>query len=415
MTLQSCPVSDLGIEGVDRAGERKHEKRKPLIGFVSLLSSGAVSAVGFMLIASQRWSLFDEKLAAFIILFVQWQLLGVTICKLGIEQLVFAVVSKDGNKYFDVNKFILKVVLPASFVYAVVVSIVFSSWAGCVACATIVLDAYSIIIMADLNARGCYKITSVSNLLNYPLFFMILFSLSFTGWLTAEVALAIFLVSSLLRSLWLARNKCVPTQFTLFSSNVHAKMGVQQTLNFLLYRLDQIILAIIGLKLQSDQFSMYIYMAKFPEILSSVIVIIGTVSFPKAYIRYPFTLEGMMSQLKRYRLYLVGYLLALMTLLYAYMKLWIGQADPLYLAPPFLLHALLMLFANNVTYSMLRQGYLGKLILNLSMAVAIGGLVSISGGAVSIYVLSWIVPLQLATFMATSLAANWGKRIELQA
>src|SRR3990172_11695978 len=140
------------------------EIKKALIGFVSLLSSGVVSAVGFMLIASQRMTLFDQHLAAFLILFVQWQTFGLKIYKIGIEAVVFAAVSSDQNKYFDPRQFIVRTVLPLAGFFSIVVLFVFSLWAAVVSFGSILLDAYSLIIMADLNARGFYRITSISNL-----------------------------------------------------------------------------------------------------------------------------------------------------------------------------------------------------------------------------------------------------------
>lgn len=397
--------------------EKRCELKNKFIGFISLLGSGVVAAVGFMLIASQRWSLFDRHFAAFIILFVQWQTLGFAVSKIGIEHLIFAVVSNDEKKYFAAGKFIVKTVVPISAVFSLAVGIVFSPWAGFVALGSIVLDAYSLIIMADLNARGFYSVTSIANLINYPLFFIILFSLNYAGWLNTEVALAAFLISSLLRSLWLARKKYVPAHFEGFSSDVNLKMGVQQAFNFLMYRMDQILLSVMGLKAHFDEnISMYIYMAKFPETLASVIVILGTVIFPKAYVQYPFTIRLIGSQFKRYKLFFIGYVPLFIVLIYAYMKFWNGKSSPYYLAVPFLLNSLLIIFANNITYSMLRQGYLQRLIVNMLVAVITGLLLALTiKDGINVYVLSWIVPIQMVTFLILSLSTKWGKSIELHA
>lgn len=391
--------------------------RKKFIGFVSLLGTGVISAVGFILIASQRWSSFDQHLAAFIILFVQWQLLGFAVSKIGIEHLIFAVVSNNEIKYFAIGKFIRTTVVPVSAVFSVVMGIVFSPWAGFVAFASILLDSYSLIITADLNARGFYKITAISNLINYPLFFIVIFGLNFAKLLNADVALAAFLFSSLLRALWLARRKYIPSRCEEFSSDVNLKMGIQQVFNFLLFRMDQIILAVIGLKEHFDEsISMYIYMAKFPEILASIIVILGTVTFPKAYIKYPFTMLALLSQFKRYKMFFLGYVVLFVVLIFAYMKFWNGQTSPSFLALPFLLNALLIIFANNIMYSMLRQGYLHKLVVNLALAVMMGLFFSLVFiGGINIYLLSWIVPVQVLIFLLLSFSAKWGKSIELHA
>lgn len=382
------------------------------------MSSGVVSAVGFMLISSQRWTLIDQRLAAFIILFVQWQTLGLTISKIGIENVVFAVVSSDRNKYFPPRQFVINKVLPLAGLYSLLVGFVFSPYAAIVSFSSIVLDASSLIIMADLNARGSYRITSISNLLNYPVFFLIMVSLHYVGELNLNLALVAFLSSSLLRWLWLAKKKFIPASRQEVTCAVNLGMGIQQVLNYLLFRSDQLIISFFLLTTFAvGDIGVYVYMAKFPEIISSAMVVAGTVYFPKMYIQYPFSGATIFQQMKKYRLYILTYGLLLVVVITMYRKFWNGSPIPVYVIIPFLLHALLVIFTNNVTYSMLRQEYLSRLLLNLIFSIAVGVLYFVFTliKGIDIYALAWVVPIQLISFLILSLYTKWGKQKDLYA
>lgn len=392
--------------------------RKKFVGFVSLLGSGVISAIGFMLIASQRWSLFDQHLAAFIILFVQWQTLGLTISKVGIENVVFAVVSSDRNKCFDSWQFILRKVLPLAGLYSVVVWFIFSPLAALVSFGSILLDASSLIIMADLNARGYYRITSISNLLNYPIFFLILVYLHYLDKLNLNFALGTFLFSSLLRWLWLAKTRVIPANREEVICTASLEMGMQQVLNYLLFRNDQLIISFFLLStLATKKIGTYVYMAKFPEIVASVMVVAGTVYFPSMYIQYPVNWARVFSQIKKYRLYVLAYCLLMAGVVLMYRRFWSGVSFPLLVLLPFLIQALMVIIINNVTYSMLRQGYISGLLRNLIVSIIAGLLyfAMVLGTGMDIYALAWLVPIQFLIFLMLSFFSKCGKKVTLYA
>lgn len=389
--------------------------KRIIVGFVSLMGSSVISAIGFIIIASNRWVSFDQASAVSLILFVQWQTLGLTIAKTGIEQVVFALVSENDKVYLDPAKYVLKKALPLAGIFSLVVHFVFSPWAACVAFLTILLDTWSLIIMADLNARQRYKTTALSNLFNYPLFFITIFLVNHFGRLNTAVTLSVFLAASCLRWIWLKSNQFRQTDFNEVACTANIQMGMQQALNYLLFRADQIILAVLGLNLQfNNSVGMYVFLAKFPELVSGVMVVAGTVLFPKVYIKYPLDRTALLGNFKKNAIFVLGYISVIVLSVYIYINLWNGQNIPFYLALPFCIHSSCIILANNITYSSLRQGYLGRLLLNLSVAVLIGLLLAfLVYYDFSVRTLSWIVPIQLIIFISVTFVLKSGRSREL--
>lgn len=391
------------------------EFKTALTGFASLLGSSVISALGFVIIASNRFVEIESATAVFIILFVQWQTLGLTIAKTGIEQVVFAVVTENEAAYLNPAKYVFSKAVPLSAIFSVAVFFVFTHWAAFVAFCTIILDTYSLIITADLNARKKFSITSLSNLLNYPLFFVLLFSINFYGNLSINVTLSIFLLSSVMRFVWLKCNQIVPLHMTEVCCNVNFSMGIQQGLNYLMFRADQVVLAVLGVTVQlKNDIAMYVFLAKFPELLSGILVIAGTVLFPRYYIKYPFDQKMIFSWLRNKISVILVYISMLALALYMYTYLWSGRMFPFYLMIPFVVHSLCIIVANNITYSSLRQGYLRRLLSNLAISLVAGlSLTLLACLKFTIIYLAWIVPLQLMVFIALTFSLKWGRQVGL--
>lgn len=398
-----------------QGADSRSELKRACAGFVSLLGSSVLSALGFIVIASNRWVDFDQTSAVALILFVQWQTLGLTIAKSGIEQVVFALVTENDRAYLNPATYVFKKALPLAGLFSLVVLFVFSPWAACVAFCTILLDTWSLIMMADLNARQKFSTTSLSNLFNYPLFFAVIFTVNHFGRLNTPVTLSVFLATSFLRWLWLRSNWSIREDMHEVECTAHVQMGIQQVLNYLLFRADQIVLAILGLKMQQNgSVAMYLFLAKFPELVSGILVVAGTVIFPRIYIRYPFDRQMLLPTVWRFSGIIAAYAAALSIALFAYLFLWYGEKVPPYLAVPFLIHSLCIILVNNITYSALRQGYLQRLLTNLTWSL-LAGVVSMtllrSDAAVGI--LAWLVPTQLLVFIILSLSFSWGRSREL--
>jgi hypothetical protein len=382
-----------------------------------LVLPGLITALGFTLLASRRWGTLDASLAVFIIIFAQWQMLGVTVAKLGIDQVVFAAVTADESIYFGARSHLLCRVLPVTVAFSSVVALVFSPWAGVAAFVTLMLDAHSTMLVADLNARKSYRATVIANLLNYPLFFALLFACALSRALTAEASLGLFVLASLTRWLWLRGQTANRADRRRVTCNVSGAMGAQQVLNYLAFRIDQVILPVIGVmfgeRFRGAEFmNQYLFLAKFPELFSSMVVILGTVLLPRVFIR-----DASVSLARHaweHRRLLAVLLLITMGALAVYAATWNGRRIPVVAWLPFFCHALLVLPVNICTYSMLRHNHVGGLLRNLSVSSLVGmSLVTALGLTGQVALLGWVVPAQLALLIGFTYLLSWGKKSDV--
>ena len=386
-----------------------------LFSLFKLLGSGIISALGLTLIASNRWNLLDSAIVTFVILYMTWQTLGLTITKMGIDQVIFASVSQDQTIFFGERKFFKKWVFPISAGFSILIAIIFSSWAGVVAFLTIILDTHSLMIMADLNARNHYGITAFSNLLNYPLFFIFILISSYYIKLNITIILLFFLGTSLIRWIWLNSRKTSPHGKREVTSGIGVEMGLLQVFNYLMFKLDQIVLASTLFIVANNNFlAEYLFMAKFPELVSGILTAVGTILFPKLYITYPLKSNNSLKIIKQICLNLLTVFLTVIGSL-IYKLLWNGhELLSWYFVIPFLVHSAFIYIVNNISYSMIRQGYIRRLLLNLVSSVISGFVIVVILYSQNNYsFLIWIVPLQLGLFSLFSFNIPWGKRKEI--
>lgn len=396
----------------------QNEQKKALMGFLSLLSSGFLSAFCFALITSERWPIIKPNLVIFIVLYVQWQTLGLTISKLGIEQVVFAIVSQNERIYFNSRRYVVYKVLPLAVVFSLYIFFIVSPLAALITFLTILLDAESLIIMSDLNARKLYLINSIANLLNYPLFFLIIFMMIVFFEIGIKEILMVFLLTSFLRWLWLNCNRTTKLDMKEVFCKANIEMGIWQVLNYLIFRIDQIVLGAIGLNLENvynEQFiRQYIFMAKYPELVSGIMVVAGTVIFPKVFISYPIYPQVIYKQFQKYIVWIVSFVVILFVLWFFYISIWSGEHISWNFAIPFLINSIFIFGVNNITYSMIRQGYLVGLLRNLSCSITIGLLIVLVFYVTKqVIILTWVIPIQLILFTFFVFIFPWGRRREL--
>src|SRR5665213_323193 len=108
------------------------ENQKTFKGIIGLLSSGIFAAIAFTIIASNRLPQISKSEIIFLLLFVQWQTLGLTIVKMGIDQLVFAAVSIENHLFFSFGRFFLTRAFPCCLCFGITASFVFTSLTGLV-------------------------------------------------------------------------------------------------------------------------------------------------------------------------------------------------------------------------------------------------------------------------------------------
>ena len=396
----------------------KSKLRGGLTGLLQLSSASLLSAIGFIVIASSQYSPLDPAKASFVLLFVQTQVLGLTIAKLGIEQVIFSSVSRDPTIVFNFKHFVVTWLAPLTFFISVLIYLFLGSalTAG-IAFASIILDAKSLADMADGNARGFYKSTAFANLLNYPLFFLTIFIGEYFSDLSIINILALFLLGSVLRFTCISFQAAKWRGKNLVTFNAPIRMGLQQCLNFLLFRFDQVFLSVTNLPTvtqggSSTFLSAYLSLAKYPEALSAAFVIVGTVFFPKlaSEIQLNTNMEWQATGRKIAVLapIVAACMIAIVFGAYVYSAVFVTDNPGL---PPmaFAIQALLVLPVNWVTFSMLRNGTMTALNRNLALSICVGLLFTLLGARWLEVTLVWVVSVQLAVFICLRLILPSGQ------
>lgn len=382
--------------------------RRQIFGATALLSSGVVSALGLVAILSNRIPLLSSGTAVSLVLFVQWQLMGLTIAKVGIDQVVFACITENPRVRPPVWDYLRSRTIPISLVYGVAMAWVFSPTIAIFCLASIVLDTSSSILTSDLNARERFFDVAVANLLNYPVFFGGVYLFASLGWATQSKLFALFVGSSALRLVWVHHRSRAFRGLPSRPMTPSWSVGLQQALNLALFRADQILLAVtIGgavlLETTTDEMRHYLYLARYPELVSSVAVTVGPVVLPKLYVSDGRPWREWYRVLADRAPLLAAFIFAVTVPSLIFVRFWAGDGDALS-SVPFLVGALLVLPANVLTYSMLRREQLRSLIHCLVLAVFVGlSVVTFAWAHQSLIHLSLLIPVQLATFVTAGL------------
>jgi hypothetical protein len=396
-------------------------EREGLAGMAVLGASGMLSAIALILLASNRIPGLPAILVTPLLLAIQWQIAGLTLAKFGTDFAIFAIVSQNQGLAYNALAGLRFPVLPATGVFWALCVPMFG-WAGATYLAiSVVADALSTFLQAELNARKRYLQSATGNVFNYPLFVICLAFLAGTITMTLEIALSLFAITSALRLCW--NFYSVRSQFTssngqVFQLNSQFRIAAQGLLNMALFRTDQLAIALLVFLFDAGDalplLSAYLFLARCPEFGNGVLNLIGTVLFPKFHVQAQ--CRGESARLNRV---LYGWLLlALMVLtiaaLFVLIPFFDGPAISFALALPFALQVPLALLANLASYSMQTHGYLPGLLRNYLLACLAGGVVlAFALHFMSIIVMAWIVPVQLFTSFVLFLAFSWGHPIRL--
>ncbi len=378
-----------------------------------LLGSGVVSAVALTIITSNRWQLLDPGVGISLVLFLQWQTFGLTLTKLGIDQVVFATINEDPKRRLDTSVHMRGRALPLGLAFGALVAAVFGPWYGLACFLSLMLDTDAILLATDLNARERYTGVMIASLLNYPLFFLLLFGLEPWHPVTIGLALALFVMTSFTRWAWLSATRPLQNNLPAYACQGTALTGVAPLLNHLMCRVDQVLLGTsfittLVATLQGDFARQLLFLGRYQELLSGSLAMLSGILLPRLFLRYPFVVSGLLTTAASRPRLIIVYLFAVGSSLAAYSVLWQGSPLSPVLVMSNAVSAVLALPANVLTYSMIRQGYLRGLVLNLAIAVTLGLTVIVASymfHAPIIFVTA--VPLQLAIFVWLASARSW--------
>jgi hypothetical protein len=267
-----------------------------------------------------------------------------------------------------------------------------------------ILESYSISVITEMNVNKDFKKSAIINLIGYPLFFLCFFVYSiFMENISIESAIIILLGISIVKALFAlqARKKYNQT----ISPNMSFQVSLQQILNYLLFKSDQIIIATLVIKFHWFSFTgndqnWFIYLSKFPEVISGVLVGLSALylnSFAKQINE-----AGIFNWYKKNLKIIIASMLVLISLAFIHFAYGVyKQPTAAFLYIPFLLHCLFIVPTNLFTYLQLQNQNLP--VLNKNYAIALGmGLIVLLVTWVSQkpLLLILMVPTQLIVFNA---------------
>lgn len=376
-----------------------------IAGSLILLGTGLVASLGLAYLVSGRPGWLHLETAIYAVAIIQWMNLGTTLAAHGVPNLVFAQVSLDPRVHFRVGRQIRLRIVPITTTIALVIGVFFGAWAGLAAFLAIVMDATSAIWVADRNGRGRHLHAGIATLLNYPVFFFLVAIGAFIGHDGKGLILVSYVVASLSRFAWLAASHPSISANQDLAGAESFQMGLQSGLNYLLFRLDQLALGIFGALLVNmpDAFAPnYFFLAKYPELLGSAFVSLGTVFFPVYFLDVPFSWSRFQARVPRnaalgIAIVSFGTIVGLPLFLFAG-----GNSVGWFFALPFAVQSILILPVNVATYSWLRVRAFRPLLYSLGASTGIGMIMLAAiVGSGQFGSLAWVVPLQMALFIAS--------------
>lgn len=242
-----------------------------------LLLSGFFSSLVILAISLNIWQPFNREGDSnlFLMSLVLHGFL-LTILKLGSDTYVFSRVRQDRSLNCKFSANFKKITFFLSGVL-LVVSIVFFNFSGFQSSLLVLsalTDVFSLRNSAHLSARERYGFLMLSNISNYFLFFVCIIILDTFASVNLNVALVIFVISSLFRLAvsGLFLNCSSPNQYSnIFLINVSPfLLLLQQLLNYLLAKSDQILISSKLFEMDSRSLSSFFSITKSLDIFVAI-------------------------------------------------------------------------------------------------------------------------------------------------
>jgi len=321
-----------------------------------------------------------------------------TAAKFGADQLVYAMVTGDPTQRPILAQHMLQRAVPIALLAALAMWPVFGPATAIAGLVATLADTHAVVLMADLAARYRLREFSFGNILNYPLFFLLLATVPLYGELGVAGAAWCFAASSVARWGYIV-SRPLSTQSRVATPVVAPlALGIQQSLNYLVFRGDQLLLPVVAAHLfgqaSPGAAREYVYLARFPELVSAVLVTLAPMYLPTLYD----AIRGRQSpadlDLGRWAA-VIGSTLVAASATFAIVA---PTRPDAILTLPFLAAAMMALPANTVTYAFLRDECHDQ----VNSALATGLL---AGGSLALMGVWWQSPALYASSVAVALGA----------
>ncbi|WP_428223300.1 hypothetical protein [Flavobacterium sp.] len=370
---------------------------------LKLLSSGLITSIGFVVLSSGRLEFVNSDIVLEILIFTQYLMIGLTVCKFGVDNLLYVNFLVDETKKYSPFNYIKKNGLYLILIFSLIIYFIEKDLVNSILVfLCLLLDVMSILIIVQLGARKFFGQVFIGNFLSYPLFFVSFLILGFFFNFNKIAFVLLFLSCATLRFLVVGK----------FYRDINAvemnpkfefKLGFQQLLNYVLFKSDQILfslgtLSMIWFGYNKNELQKYMFLSRFPELISGVLVSLVFLYGSKMTITNK---NDFVELIKKYKLSLIGYIFLLLFFFLAYTLFWKGDSFiSIGEFLPYLLISILIFFVNMVTLGFLKHEKINKLNFNLSISIFLAVLFQFFLLFISVKSsLLWITPMQMIIFV----------------
>jgi len=361
-----------------------------------LLIPGGVTAIGLFAMSASLVPGLERGVAAEFLLFLPWQMLGLTVAKFGADSWILANGSKWTGGSLPLQSFLFSRIAPAATIIGLLMLIRLPAFAAAVGALSILFDAVALVLSSELSAQGRVRRAAASHFLRYPLLFTMVTLAGWGGRLDECFLYGAFVVSSASRLGYLLIARSDVMASGVRTPNTGA-LAAQQVLNYGLFKNDQLAFSLIPVEMHAVR-QMLIYVVRFPELVSALIVAVGPVVYP-ALRREDKRVHG------KSRSWLVWPLTLVACCFGGYVFGAIAPSDihvPWYAVLAVAVHASLVLPVNLNTYKCFSEQKERELLTSLLIANA-GGVLFLASILLLMADYSamflWVVPLQQVIFL----------------
>jgi hypothetical protein len=225
-----------------------------------LIFSGFIGGLGMLLLASGKFFQIDAALVSATIVFIAWQALGVTVSKMGADQIIFATCI-GSDRHIDIRPVLLKKILPAATIFMIGSLTKYAPLVAALLFASIVLDCVSILLQSKLNADLMVRKILAASLLNYPAFLLLLYAATLLLKVDFVLIVACFCLSSLLRFsylVYLFRSSFIASEQQMRIEG-SLTLGLYQGINYWIFRAGKIAAGLSIFANEQDAVSKFIF------------------------------------------------------------------------------------------------------------------------------------------------------------
>jgi hypothetical protein len=142
-----------------------------------LLIPGVITSLLIVFISSGRWSFLSRENATWLIQIIHLQMLGITICKFGADQIGFALLQNNLNEGIEVRSLFIKRSLPLAIIFGLVISYFTNVITAFCLLISILFEVFNIITIVEHSALRNFKKSFFTTISWLPLFVTVSFNL----------------------------------------------------------------------------------------------------------------------------------------------------------------------------------------------------------------------------------------------